>query len=263
VIAICLIRQEPHYRKDAFVKGLVKTGHRIVNKGRPESKADLLVLWNRQGASEAMANSWETCGGTVLIAENGYFGRDAGGMQLFALAVHGHNGSGWFPEGDASRFDALGVELAPWRPANGPVLICGQRGIGAKKMASPRGWEERISQRVKAMGHAPRVRRHPGLVPPKRTLADDLGDASHCVIWSSASGVQALIAGVPVSYTAPHWICSSAARHSLEGLGNPLRDDAARLGAFRRAAWAQWSLAEIERGEPFVRIRERIGEAKW
>lgn len=220
-------------------------------------------MWNRQGAAEATANVWETCGGTVLVVENGYFGRDAKGHQLYAIGVHGHNGSGWFPEGGGERFDALNIELKDWGPTKGSVLICGQRGIGARPMASPAGWEKKISQRVKSMGYVPQIRRHPGVVVPKQTLAQDLSGASHCVIWSSTSGVQALVAGVPVSYAAPEWICAGAARRGLDGLANPLRDDGARLAAFRRAAWAQWSLAEIEDGEVFVRLRERIGEAKW
>lgn len=263
MIAICSIRPDPHYRREAFVKGLTKIGYRLVTKGRPTAKSDWLVLWNRQGAAEAMANTWEACGGTVIVVENGYIGRDAKGHQLYAIAVHGHNGSGWFPVGEPGRFDALGVELKPWHPDKGPILICGQRGIGAKGMASPRGWEEKVSRRVKGMNLVPRVRRHPGLVRHTRTLAQDLSDASHCLIWSSTSGVQALAMGVPVSYAAPHWIASGAARRGLEGLQNPLRDDEARLGAMRRLAWAQWTIQEIESGEPFLRIRERIGEATW
>lgn len=262
MIALCTIRKEPHYRRGAFDEGLKRAGYKLVDRGRPESKADLLVIWNRQGAQEATANTWEACGGTVLVCENGYIGRDDQGRQFYAMAAHGHNGSGWFPVGAEDRFSALGIDLAPWR-TDGYELICGQRGIGSKEMASPRGWETKIGNRIRATAKVVKVRKHPGHEPPKTTLEQDLAGAKRCVIWSSSSGVKALTMGVPVVYDAPHWICAQGATRWPSGFDVPLLDDAARLAAMRFMAWGQRSVAEIETGEPFVTMRERIGEAKW
>lgn len=40
-------------------------------------------------------------------------------------------------------------------------------------------------------------------------------------------------------------------------------DDALRQAALHRMAHAQWTVAEIESGEPFARIVAQIGQAKW
>ena len=265
MIALCVIREQPHYRRDAFVRGLQRAGYTITDKGRPQARDDLLVIWNRYGLNEAMADRWEELGGSVLVAENGYVGKDANGHQLYALAVHGHNGAGWWPSGDEDRFAALNLEVLPWvsRP-DGYALICGQRGIGSKQMASPPNWHVNAARLWK---RSPiRMRLHPGNNPapnlPK--LEDDLAGAQACVIWSSSSGVKALLAGIPVYYDAPHWICADAAmplRKSFEIEQSSL--DELRLQALRRMAYAQWTIAELETGEPFVRLREGLGSASW
>lgn len=266
MIAICAIRDLPHYRKHAFVEGLRKVGYSIVQSGRPQGPEDLYVGWNRYGSGETMADTWERQSGTALICENGYIGRDSEGRQYYAIAAHGHNGSGWWPEGHDDRWAALGIELKPWRTptADGHILVCGQRGIGSKQMASPNGWHDHVAARLRTMTKRPiRIRPHPGNQPAKVALEHDLEGAWACVIWSSASGVKALINGVPVFYDAPAWICEGAAqevdasladRIEHEPYSKPELFDADRLRAFRRMADAQFSVAEIEAGIPFARF---------
>jgi hypothetical protein len=203
---------------------------------------------------------WEGDGGSVLVAENGYL---SAGTQRYAIAVHGHNGSGWVPESDEDRFGAMGVDLKPWRAEGGHVLVCGQRGIGSPLMASPPGWHHHTARALaKRTAHPIRIREHPGNKPPTRPLEDDLAGAHACVIWSSASGVKALTMGIPVLYAAPHWVASAAAER-LAAIDSPVCDDDLRLKGLRRMAWSQWTVNEIDSGEPFVRIRDRIEEAKW
>jgi hypothetical protein len=257
-----MIKPLPVYRRDAFEKGLKKTGYKLVERGRPSGPADLLVMWNRQGAAESTANTWEACGGTVIVCENGYLGRDSEARQFYAIAAHGHNGSGWFPVGDEDRFAKLGIGLEPWRDG-GYDLVCGQRGIGSTEMRSPTGWHARTSTRLQAMRRKVKVRLHPGHAPKSVPLETDLAGAGVCVVWSSTAGILALIKGVPVAYFAPHWIASAAASRGYAGVASPVKDDAARLAGLRHAAWGQRSVAEIESGEPFVSIRERLPEAKW
>lgn len=264
MIAINTIRTDPHYRRAAFDTGLIRAGYTLATKGEPKSKSDVLVLWNRQGAQEGLANTWESRGGSVLVCENGYCGKDDVDRQLYAISVHGHNGSGWFPVGDEDRFASLNVTLEPARDGGKYILVCGQRGIGSREMASPQQWEDKVYKRIKAMGFDAKIRRHPGKVKPATTLDEDLAGARMCVIWSSASGVKALAMGIPVVYCAPHWICEGAAGFGLSDVEKGFALDAdARLAAMRRMAHAQWRVAEIESGEPFARIAARIGEATW
>lgn len=261
MIAICTIRDLPPYRKQAFVEGLRKVGYKIVTAGNPQGPEDLFISWNKYAQNEQMADSWERAGGTAVIVENGYAGRDADGRQYYAIAAHGHNGSGWWPEGSDDRWAALGIPLQPWREPtpDGHILVCGQRGIGSREMASPNAWHDHVSARLRKITDRPiRIRPHPGNQPAKVPLEDDLRGAHACVIWSSGSGVKALIAGVPVFYDAPAWICAGTAKR-IQGEHlewSIVTDEWPRLVALRGMAWAQWSVDEITSGEPFVRLRD-------
>lgn len=260
--AFVMIRDQPHYRRDAFVGGLKRAGYQILAQ-RPEraKPGDVLAIWNRYGEYNAVATRFERDGGTVLVAENGYLGVDENGIQRYALAVHGHNGSGWWPAGDDRRFEKLGIEVKPWRDGGAHIYVRGQRGIGAPNMANPPNWHQatatalrrRTKRQINAVDHPGK----PACDPAQANqLTAALAGAYACVIWSSASGVRALVEGVPVFYSAPHWICAGAARRGLDDFEHPAMDDAARATALERMAWGQWSVAELGTGEPFVRLME-------
>lgn len=258
MIALCTIRPQPHYRRDAFECGLRKAGYSLVQSGTPNGPNDIFVTWNRYGANGAMADAWERQGGTVLVCENGYLGRDEQDRQYYAISVHGHNGSGWFPVGPEDRFAKLGIELKPWRANGEHILVCGQRGIGSREMASPPDWHVKAANRLRKLTDRPvKVRTHPGNNAPATPLEDDLSGAFACSIWSSGSGVKALQQGIPVMFDAPYWICQDAASNEFD-TRDDLRKDRAK--AMHKMAWGQRSVAEIESGEPFATIREHLAE---
>jgi len=263
MIAVCLIRDRPEYRREAFVRGLAHTGHKVVASGSPSSKEDLFVIWNRYGGNEVEANRWERLGGTVVVCENGYIGKDERDRQLYAISVHGHNGSGWWPTGDTDRFGALGIDVKPWRTEGEYILVCGQRGIGSALMASPVLWHEKAATRIQKIdSHPIKLRLHPGRHEAVVPLNTDLSKAHAVAIWSSSSGVKALVEGIPVVYDAPRWIASDSGV-PLSDIGKLCRDDEKRKTALHKMAWAQWTVDEILRGEPFARIKERLGSASW
>jgi hypothetical protein len=278
MFAICTIRTNVHYRHEAFINGLKRAGYILADQGRPKDKRDLFITWNRYGFNEERANNWENDGGSVLVAENGYIGADPLGRQYYALALHGHNGSGWVPMYSEDRFAMLGIELQPWvdRP-NGYDLICGQRGIGSKEMRSPDNWHVQAVKKTPQPDNV-KIRVHPetlknaSVKPPP--LEADLAGAQRCIIWSSSSGVKALVAGIPVRYDAPHWICSAAAsRLSTEGTIYPNGydvtgtgmdgDDGQRKYAMTVMANAQYSVEELESGAPFATFRDCAETATW
>lgn len=253
-IAAINLRKEPAYRREAFVSGLKRVGYSAVcmNKTdhwQPKGPQDLLVVWNlKRGRDEEDAKTWEKRGGTVIVTENAYLQKVD--KSSYAISTHGHNGSGWFPVSDEDRFNKLGYEIKPWRVAAGMHLVCGQRGIGSALMASPPQWGEKL---VKKLVHA-RLRPHPGNFKPKVPLLTDLEHVGVCHVWSSSAGIVALLEGVSTTHLAPHWIC--------EGAGGPLND--AREAALNRMAHSQWSVAEIESGEPFARMQaHNWGPREW
>lgn len=262
--AYCLIRPQPHYRREAFVAGLKRAGYALADAPPPKPSAgDLLLIWNRYGEGEALADRFEKHGAQVIVAENGYLGLDADGIQYYALSLGQHNGAGRWPIGDGSRWEKLGIELKPWRTQGQHIVVRGQRGIGSRLMASPPDWHKGIPAKLRPYtGRAVKVLEHPGkpACHPDvvKWLCDNYRGAHACVIWSSGAGIRALIEGVPVIYQAPHWICEAAAAHDLSAIEklDGWMNDALRLRALREMAWAQWTIAEIASGEPFVRLRE-------
>ncbi len=251
--ALVMIRQQPGYRYEAFCGGLKRLGYVLVDVRRygkewPDSRDDLLCTWNlHQGFDERYARQWEQRGGTVLVCENGYLQRED--KTRYAISVHGHNGSGWFPQGTDLRFPALGFELQPWRTGGDYVLVRDQRSIGSALMASPRGWGLRMAAKLKAGGAAVKLMAHPG---DKGKLEADLAAlkrASHVHIWSSAIGVRALVEGIPVTEHAPRWIC--------KGL------DQTREAALEHMAHGQFHFEEIAAGEPFARMKAENWGPTW
>lgn len=268
--AVIAIKEQPHYRADAFRAGLTKLGYKIEPLPPPHlTPDDVYVCWNLHAEHESIAKQYRAAGGKVLVAENGYVGVDSQGRQLYALARDAHNGAGKWPAGDGSRwaaqFDSVRETLAAdrarmdaWRKAAGGsyVLICAQRGIGSSQMRSPEGWHHTVAAQVQAMGLPYRVRLHPGALfgdaknqPP---LEQELAGARCVLIWSSSSGVKALLHHIPVVYCAPYWICQGAAGWGVHAVKDAAFDaDKARV-AFERMAWAQWSVDEIQTGEPLA-----------
>lgn len=241
-----LIRTGPHYRPEGFAAGLAARGYVVRSSiNRQPSPGDLLVIWNRYGSFEDRADQFERAGARVVVAENGYYGSDDLGRRLYALSLGQHHHGGAAPRVSTSHL------AAPWRASGEHILVCGQRGIGSRLMRSPDGWGERTAEALRATTKRPvRLRLHPGKDPPKVPLAADLEGCHAVVVWSSAAGVEALLAGVPVFHAAPRWIAEKAAT-PLAGadlerpfLGDPSAGLANALGN-------QWSISQIASGEAF------------
>lgn len=248
-LAVVTIRKEPMYRRLAIETGLKRLGYQVVSSGlRPTGKDSLLLTWNRKkGKEEQDADRWESQGGTVIVMENGYLQKVD--KSYYAISVHGHNGSGWFPVGDEDRFTPLGFPIKPMRTAGSEVVVRAQRGIGSALMASPPQWAEKFTAKLKSQGVPARLIAHPGNFSPKVPPVTDLAKAREMHIWCSSMGVLALTLGIPVRHHAPHWICEGWEKD--------------REAALRRMANGQWSVDEITRGEPFARVLDNLGNAKW
>jgi hypothetical protein len=247
------IRETPHYRRDSFISGLSRLGYVVAphTPDRPLAPNDVLVIWNKTARSTQAIQMARQGGAAVIVAENGYYGRDENSVQRYALALDGHNGSGrWFAF-DRSRLDALAIDFKPLRvPRNNRVLVAAQRGIGSPIMRSPHDWHETMARRLLAAGYEPRIRAHPGTGAPPVSLEDDLADCSALAVWSSNCATAALIAGVPTFYDAPAIITAGSARPMRELLAQDFREFGLTQ-AFSDMAWAQWTITEIASGKPF------------
>lgn len=242
-IASVMLRDRPHYKVQAFMRGLTVAGY-DVRAGLPPTIApsDVLVIWNRYAHFDEWARRFGAAGAKVLVAENGYIGKTT------AIARNNHNGPGHWYTGQEPRWSRLGIELQPWRKDGRHILVLPQRGVGPPGVAMPKGWCGNTVARLQSITTRPvKVREHPGAERP--SLAPDLKDAWACVTWGSGAGIKALIAGVPVFHDLPGWIGGAAAKRGIENIEAPFMGDRAPM--LESLAWAQWTVEEIEAGTPF------------
>lgn len=220
-----LLRPDLHYRREVFDKGLRAVGL----KPTDEKHCDILLIWNRYGRFEAAAEAVEARGGKVLVAENATWGNGFLGGKWLSVWPSFHNRKDCIRYFGPERWDEMGVTPMDWRPGGERVGL-GQRGIGPR--GTPKNWVPR---------NVDRVRKHPGVgvcVP----LDVDLAKCGTVVTWGSGAAVKALMWGIRVESHMPKWC------------GEQQNTYESRLEMFRRLAWAQYTLSEIEMGEPFARL---------
>ena len=254
------LRHQPPYRSDAFAAGLEGLGFKV-SMGFPSAgevkPQDVVVVWNLNPRYRGAAHEAKRSGAALVVAENGYIPKNHSTELWYALARDGHNGSGFWFIGKEDRWADLGRTILPWKKnPKGHLLIADQRGIGSEIMKCPRPFIEPLLPKLerifarhnkKDRPHF-RFRLHPGRHKSQTTLAQDMEGARAVITWASNTANEALLAGYPTFRVAPFHV-NDAALTDLSLLPNPPETD--RLTAFRKLAWAQWSLSEIETGVAF------------
>lgn len=267
-----LIREAPWYRRQAFERGLKAVGFDVVSINPDQARSgDVLVCWNRYGNVHEHATKFERAGGSVIVAENGYIGRGGGSPKFqvhpggpkpgdyYSISWGWHNGRGTWPAGGPERFEAMGIELKPWRIDGGHILICPNRsfGVGAQVM-SPSWAQEKLHALSRITKRLIKIRSHPGNNAPARPLEADLEGSWLVYVWSSSVAVHSLAAGIPTFIEAPWNILKGAsATGSVEDHYSPNRQP-----HFERMAWHQWTVEEIESGEPFRALLSAAGQGQ-
>ena len=263
--AVCMVRADPMYRRDACLKGLQAAGFEIAPQLARPKPGDLVVVWNRYGNYETEALRFEAAGAAVIVMENGYLGHredefrklfSANGEQLYAMALDHHNGAGRWHVGEPGRWREQGIEVKPWRADGEHVLVLPQRGIGPPGVAMPAGWSEKTFARLRAMTKRKVVvRGHPGNAPTVAPLERDLEGCWCAVTWGSGAGLKAICAACPCSIDFAKWIGEPAAMALQDAdIEWPRDSDQAREYMLDRLAWAQFTVSEISTGEPFKRL---------
>lgn len=249
----------PPYHGDKMAAALKGMGYRIVSA--PESrpgKGDVLVLWNRYPRDEHFCRAYDAAGASIVVVENGYFGRNFGDSEWYAMALSQHNGCGKLPPPSTKRWNALGIELKPWKPYGKEIILLGTRGMGSSITREPNGWLYKVEHMLRRQQKRQvRRRQHPGpqWVVPEISLEEDLENAWAAITWGSSAGLKALALGVPVFHGLPGWI-GGAAAYPMGGLNFDndcieYRFLGDREPMFHRVASAMWSLPEIENGKAF------------
>lgn len=236
--------------KDTVVPGLQACGYRVMNRGQGHGPGDYIFVWNRNRSTAKHVEAALAGGAEVVVMENGFIGRDAQGGRLIAVALDHHAGAGRWHVGEEPRWQKQGIELQPWRKDGRHVLILAQRGIGEPGVAMPHDWPDQALARLKRMTSRPcRIRFHPGKEGQGPSLTQDLKGAWCAVTWASGAAMKALCMGIPVFHDLHQWVGAPAARPLGHDIEDPFVGD--REPMLHRMSWAQWSVDEVRRGEPF------------
>lgn len=153
------------------------------------------------GVNEANAEQWRIARASGLpwfYIDNSFFDVTRG--QRFRVARNRVQIAARELTSDGRRFDALGLEIKPWRPrADGWWLVIEQSASFMRTVAQrPMWWHDTISGLKRAGGHSIKVRPwSPDKPALMASLADDLSLAWAVVTHTSAAAVQAVLAGVP------------------------------------------------------------------
>src|SRR5690554_1980529 len=245
-----------HKGARAVVAGFQAIGHKAVIctakyfDGETEDFGLVVVVGEHSG--HKVAKAYKAIGAPVLTMDWGYFkrvnSRDEHGTGHWQVGVGGLNR---LPEFACppDRFEALGIAVAE-RGGNpdGYVLVCGQvpgdaaHGLGYEGYTS---WLRDVLSRYPDAVYRPHPAGAPLFSYPRTDtgpLADALAGARQVVTYNSNVGHDALLAGVPV-------IAEGRAAYA-ELCGEELPSLADRLAYFHRAAHGQWTVAEMETGEP-------------
>ena len=192
----------------------------------------------------------------VLILECGYINGDSGSYHERRLArvstswnkLHGEALKA--PERPDDRWVALGIDLPVWRDLGAYTLILGQVQGDA---TVPRNYAAILAGITKAAGdtYGPvRVRPHPLIQKPTRTLEEDLSYAARAVTWTSNSAVDAVLAGVPTiafNWGCMAWPVTSHALCEPHYVGN-------RLPWCYDLSYRQWTHDELRTGHAWEHL---------
>jgi hypothetical protein len=202
----------------------------------------------------------------VVVLETGYINRGDGEAHHYAAGFNGLNGRAYFRNSNMpdDRAKKLGVELKPYRDEGGSVILCGQVPWDASVEGTDHlAWCQETVERLRGFtDRRIKFRPHPDVRASMRplwgcetslgTLAEDLKTAHAVVTFNSNSGVEALIAGVPVFAADCGSMVWSVANRSLISIDVPNRPD--RRQWLNDICYAQWTLEEFRSGEAWTHL---------
>lgn len=240
----------------AAVAGFEAIGHSAVIRtakywnGSTE-RFDLVVVAGEH-AGRAVAKAYRASGVPVLTLDWGYIkrvnSRDEHASGYWQVGADGLNSIPPF-ECPPDRFEALGVDIEEQGGnPSGYVLVCGQvpgdaaHGLGYMGYVE---WLHDVLRRYPDAVYRPHPAGVTSVLHPRMSegpLDEALAGTRLVVTYNSNVGHDALLAGVPVLAE------GKSAYKELEGDALPSLD--ARQAYFNRVAYGQWTVAEMETGEP-------------
>lgn len=252
--------RDPHHHKvlTAFADGVRNTGAEcFINPVEQFAPCDAAVVFGVRKKAVAYSKHRGTIFDTmrrdkkpVVVIDSGYVNRDT----YFMVGLNGLNGRANFRNESCGpdRWEVLGVELKPYRDEGDHILVCGQIPWDASVQDfDHEKWCLDIVHKLKKITPRPiRFRPHPKIArAPLPPIEHDLERAYAVVTFSSNSGVDAAIAGIPVFALDKGSMAWPVSSHDLTYIHNPLKP-LREPWAFN-LAYTQWTIEEMKEGLPW------------
>lgn len=200
-----------------------------------------------------------------LILETGYINRGSGLDNYYAFGWNGLNGRADFKNAGSppDRKLKLGVELKPWRDSakEDYVLLCGQVPWDASvDFTDHVQWLNLAAETIHQSNNRKIVYRPHPLAPRQKVVCDEVSirslkedlSGAHCVVcFNSNTGVDAILAGVPVFSHDKGSMVYSVSSHDWD-IEKPLKPD--RTQWLNDICYAQWTPEEFREGTAWSHI---------
>lgn len=195
---------------------------------------------------------------TTVILETGYINRGDGPDNHYACGLNGLNGRADFKNANSPADRAQGILLQDWKQGQN-IVLCGQVPWDASvDFTDHKAWLEATVRGINLNSDRPVIfRPHPkaklppipGTIYSQRPLQEDLKDAWCCITFNSNSGVESVLAGVPVFAFDPGSMVYSIASKRLDMLHKPVMPSIDCMQQWLNdLCYAQWTPDELAKG---------------
>lgn len=257
---------------ESFIKGLVYLGADYFVDIEYRD-CDVAVIWGVMSKHATRKTRYRdevrNAQQNTIVMERGFVRRDI----YYSVGWGDTGGRGDYLNANApsDRWEKLGVELAPWRTNGEAVLICGQipHDTSVQHVDYIEWLRTTIMEVRRRTGREVIFRKHPllaydigpfeGVTLSTDTLENDFKKAHAVITFNSTAGVEAVVEGIPAFSFDRRSMAYDVTSHDLADLENPLRPD--RTAWANALAYSQWSIDEIERGEPWLHLKRRFDAA--
>ena len=268
---------------DAVLAGAARHGCVVTSSslGEPYDPADYDVACFVGVKSRELFREHHRTGAHVLMRDKGYSRHKAktpvGGWEYWRISIDAHHPTARLASLDmpSDRFDALGLEVKPWRTDGDHVLIAGS---SAKYHAfyglkDPTTFAKDIVREIRGLTDRPIVYRPKPSWREARpilktrystqpeTIHQVLGNAWAMVTHGSNACFEAMLAGVP-SIILGDAVARPISSTLVADINDPhIVSDGMRMRLLRNVAYHQWTVSEFADGSAWEFIRSEIHRA--
>lgn len=249
----------------AIARGLHAVGHPFEMRnsrqynGRPD--CDVVLFYGLAEGLRRIFDDYRASRRKALYVDLGYWGRRKRTRWdgYHKVVLNDRHPTRYFHEArhDASRFNTLGIQIAPWQMDGRHIIVAGMSAkAAAAEGLQAEAWERAAIGRLRKLTRRPIIYRPKPNWPGARPIDGSTMDCEtpleialrncHAVVARHSNvTVDALMAGVPVF--CEHGVASIFSSGKLDNIETPKRAKGREQWAWN-LAWTQWTMDEMSDG---------------